>query len=188
MPRSHLIEQPPVSEDLLAEVILKGLLTDEIYLRFESIPQIGEESSELEEIAVVRCHDAEVVIAVRIAVAPRSGTEEVHLENPVLGGDGSDYVTELLERVLLHLIHRCRTAFALYKPGSSTTVTSVQYLQTRYRHPIIDTYTTTEIEIDSSERWRRNDPHVRIEQHHHVVSFVLDVAAIDLHPFSDPES
>ena len=30
----------------------------------------------------------------------------------------SDYLAELLERVLLHLVHGCEMAFALYKQGS----------------------------------------------------------------------
>ena len=50
---SHPIEQHPVPGNLSAEIVTEGFLTYEIDLDTEGIPQFGEESSELEEIAVI---------------------------------------------------------------------------------------------------------------------------------------
>ena len=51
-----------------------------------------------------------------VATGPRA--EEIHLENPIFGGDGSDFLTELLECVLLHFAHDMVVVSALYKSGS----------------------------------------------------------------------
>lgn len=132
---SRLIEQPPVPEDLPAEVITEGFLTYEIDFDTEGIPQIGEEPAELEEVAVVGRHDAEIVVAVFAIVSTGPGSEEVHLSHPVGFGDGLHYSAELLYRVLSHLVHDSEMAFALYKRGSGPDrsplpITShAQYLQ-----------------------------------------------------------
>ena len=119
---SRPIEQPPVPEDLPAEVIPEGLLTYEVDLHTEGIPQICEETSELEEVAVVGCHDAEVVVTILCIVTTGPGAEEVHQPHAVGLGDGPHYPAELLERVLLRSDHGGVIASAPYIPGSDTTI------------------------------------------------------------------
>ena len=116
--RSCFIEQSPVPEDLSAEVVTEGLLAYDVDVRAEGISEICIESAHLEEAVVVRCQDAEVVVAALGVVAAGPGAEEVHADHPMAGRYSSDYLTELLERVLLHLVHGYVMAFALYKQGS----------------------------------------------------------------------
>lgn len=102
---SRLIEQPPVPEDLPAEVITERFLTYEIDLDTEGIPHLGKEPAELEEVAVIGRHDAEIVVAVFAIVSTGPGSEEVHLSHPVGFGDVLHYSAELFDRVLPHLAH-----------------------------------------------------------------------------------
>ena len=102
---SRLIDEPSIPEDLPAEVITEGFLTYEINLDTEGIPQLGKEPAELEEVAVIGRHDAEIVVAVFAIVSTGPGSEEVHLSHPVGFGDRPHYSAELLDRVLSHLAH-----------------------------------------------------------------------------------
>lgn len=104
--------------------------------------RLGEEPAELEEVAVIGRHDAEIVIAVFAIVSTGPGSEEVHLSHLVGFGDGFRYPAELLYRVLSHLAHGNGVAFALYKQGSGSDrsplpITShAQHLQQARKHSL----------------------------------------------------
>lgn len=84
----------------------------------EGFLQLAIESAHLEQSHALRGLDAEIIVTVGAVVTTGPGAEEVHSEYPVLGGDGPDYMGELLERVLLYLVHGYGMVFTLYRQGS----------------------------------------------------------------------
>ena len=110
---SCIIEEPPVSEDIPAEVIVERFLAYDVYLGAEGILQVRIESSDLEEAVIVRRLDAEIIVAALGAVPTGPGTEELHADHPVTGRHSSDYLAELLERVLLRSDHVKAIALSL---------------------------------------------------------------------------
>ena len=117
---SRLIEEPHVLGNGSAEVITEGPLAHDVDPRSEGLLQLAVEPTHLEQAHALRGLDTEIVVAVGAVVTAGPGAEEVHPENPVLSGDGSDYLTELLERVLLDFAHGYGIAFELYKQRSES--------------------------------------------------------------------
>ena len=118
---SRLIEEPHVLGNGSAEVFAEGLLAHDVNPCPKGLLQLAVEPAHLEQAHALRGLDTEIVVAVGAVVTAGPGAEEVHPENPVLGGDGSDYLTELLERVLPHFVHNRVIVSTLINEGRTPT-------------------------------------------------------------------
>ena len=71
-------------------------------------------SAHLEKAQALRDLDAEVIVVVGAVVNAGPRAEEAHPECAILGGDGSEYLAEFFEYVLLHFAHDYGAGFALF--------------------------------------------------------------------------
>lgn len=113
-----LIEEPHVFGDGYAEVVTEGSLAHDADSRSKGFLQLVAEPAHLEKAHDLPSFDIEVLITVRVVVTAGYGAEQVHSEYSILDGDGSDHLTELLERAPLNLVHGYRMTFALHEQES----------------------------------------------------------------------